>query len=85
MREPAYVVSLGLVDCPTTLFVSLIRAASQKAQLVHNASVQAIDTDAVTADELSLFCYFRKRKTTRGSTSKRETDWRNAKIIHEVN
>jgi transposase-like protein len=35
--------------------VSLIRAASQKAQLVHNAEVQAVDTDAVAADELWSF------------------------------
>jgi hypothetical protein len=32
--------------------VSLIRAASQKAQLVHNAQVQAVDTDAIAADEI---------------------------------
>lgn len=35
--------------------VSLIRAGSQKAQLVHNAKVQAVDTDAVAADELWSF------------------------------
>lgn len=35
--------------------VSLIRAASQKAQLVHNAEVQDIETDAVAADELWSF------------------------------
>jgi transposase-like protein len=35
--------------------VSLIRAGSQKAQLVHNAQVQAIDTDAVSADEMWSF------------------------------
>lgn len=32
--------------------VSLIRAASQKAQLVHNAGVQAVETKAVSTDEL---------------------------------
>lgn len=32
--------------------VSLIRAASQKAQLIHNAEVQDVDTDAIAADEL---------------------------------
>ncbi|MDZ4877257.1 MAG: IS1 family transposase ISAcma3 [Chroococcidiopsis cubana SAG 39.79] len=30
--------------------VSLIRAGSQKAQLIHNAQVQAVDTDAIAAD-----------------------------------
>ncbi len=35
--------------------VSLIRAASQKAQLVHNAEVQDVDTDAIAADELWSF------------------------------
>lgn len=35
--------------------VSLIRAASQKAQMVHNAEVQAVDTDAIAADELWSF------------------------------
>jgi predicted TIM-barrel enzyme len=41
--------------------VSLIRAASQKAQLVHNAQVQAVDTDAIAADELWSFV---EKKTT---------------------
>ncbi len=38
--------------------VSLIRAASQKAQMVHNAEVKevkAVDTDAVAADEMWSF------------------------------
>lgn len=35
--------------------VSLIRATSQKAQLVHNAEVEAIDTDAISADEMWSF------------------------------
>jgi hypothetical protein len=35
--------------------VSLIRAASQKAQLVHNVGVQAVETKAVSADELWSF------------------------------
>ncbi|MDV2992480.1 MAG: hypothetical protein N4J56_002134 [Chroococcidiopsis sp. SAG 2025] len=30
--------------------VSLIRAASQKAQLVHNGEVSSVDTDAIAAD-----------------------------------
>ncbi len=35
--------------------VSLIRAASQKAQLVHNAEVKNVETDALAADELWSF------------------------------
>ena len=35
--------------------VSLIRAASQQAQLVHNAEVQAVETEEVSADELWSF------------------------------
>lgn len=35
--------------------VSLVRAASQKAQLVHNAEVQAVETEEVSADELWSF------------------------------
>lgn len=35
--------------------VSLVRAGSQKAQLVHNAQVQAVDTDAISADEMWSF------------------------------
>ncbi len=35
--------------------VSIVRAASQKAQLVHNAEVQAVQTESVSADELWSF------------------------------
>lgn len=35
--------------------VSIVRAASQKAQLVHNARVQAVETEEVSADELWSF------------------------------
>ncbi|MBM0743543.1 hypothetical protein JOY44_18315 [Phormidium sp. CLA17] len=35
--------------------VSLVRAASQQAQLVHNAEVQAVETQEVSADELWSF------------------------------
>ncbi len=42
--------------------VSLIRAASQKAQQVHNAQVQAVDTDAIGADE--LWSFVEKNKNT---------------------
>jgi transposase-like protein len=35
--------------------VSIVRAASQKAQLVHNQEVQAVETNAVSADEMWSF------------------------------
>ncbi|MBN8564450.1 MAG: IS1 family transposase [Leptolyngbya sp. UWPOB_LEPTO1] len=35
--------------------VSIVRAASQRAQLVHNAEVQAVETSEVSADELWSF------------------------------
>lgn len=31
---------------------SIVQAASQKGQMVHNAKMQAVDTDAIAADEL---------------------------------
>lgn len=40
--------------------VSLVRAGSQKAQLVHNAKVQAVDTDAISTDE--MWSYVEKNK-----------------------
>lgn len=35
--------------------VSIVRAASQKAQLVHNQAVQAVETPEVSADEMWSF------------------------------
>ena len=35
--------------------VRRIRSASQKAQLIHNAEVQDVDTDAIAADKLWSF------------------------------
>lgn len=35
--------------------ISIVQAAAQKAQMVHNAEVQAVDTDAISADELWSF------------------------------
>jgi hypothetical protein len=35
--------------------VSIVQAASEKAQMVHNASVQAVETDAISADEMWSF------------------------------
>lgn len=35
--------------------VSIVRAASQQAQLVHNAEVQSVQTEEVSADELWSF------------------------------
>jgi transposase-like protein len=42
--------------------VSIIQAAAQKAQMVHNASHQNVDTDAVAADE--LWSFVEKNKST---------------------
>jgi hypothetical protein len=38
-----------------SMVVSIVRAASQQAQLVHNAEVQAVQTEEVSADELWSF------------------------------
>ena len=35
--------------------VSIVQAASRKAQMVHNAEVQDVDTEAIAADELWSF------------------------------
>lgn len=35
--------------------VSIVRTASQKVQLVHNAEVQAVQTEEVSADEMWSF------------------------------
>ena len=35
--------------------VSLLRAASEKSQLVHNQSVQSVETEAIVADEMWSF------------------------------
>lgn len=35
--------------------VNIVQAAAQKAQMVHNAEIQAVDTDAIAADELWSF------------------------------
>lgn len=35
--------------------VSIVQAAAEKAQMVHNASVKDVDTDAIAADELWSF------------------------------
>jgi lambda repressor-like predicted transcriptional regulator len=35
--------------------VSIVRAASQQAQLVHNVEVQAVQTEEVSADKLWFF------------------------------
>lgn len=52
--------------------VSVVRAASQKAQLVHNEEVQAVQTAAVSADELWSFVLKNKSnvvpKNERGET-----------------
>lgn len=42
--------------------VSIVRSSAQKAQMVHNASVQDVDTDAIAADE--LWSFVEKNKNT---------------------
>ena len=41
---------------------SIVRAASEKAQMVHNAKVQSVDTDAIASDE--LWSFVEKNKNT---------------------
>ena len=45
-------VLVGLCGLSYNTGVNLIRAASQKAQLIHNAEVQDVQTNAIAADEL---------------------------------
>ena len=47
--------------------VSIVRAASQQAQLVHNAQVQSVQTEEVSADELWSFVL--KNKSSASATS----------------
>lgn len=42
--------------------VSLVRAASQKAQMIHNALVEQVKTIGITADE--LWSFIQKNKNT---------------------
>ena len=42
--------------------VSIVRSSAHKAQLVHNAEVQDVDTDAIAADE--LWSFVEKNKNT---------------------
>lgn len=42
--------------------VSLVRAASQKAQLVHNEEVQDVECEAIVADE--MWSFIQKNKST---------------------
>ena len=42
--------------------VSIVQAAAIKAQMVHNAQVQDVDTDAIAADE--LWSFVEKNKNT---------------------
>ncbi len=41
---------------------TIVHAASEKAQMVHNAKVQSVDTDAIAADE--LWSFVEKNKNT---------------------
>jgi hypothetical protein len=49
------VVSVGLVARAYDTVVSIVQAAALKAQMVHNAEVQDVDPDAISADELWSF------------------------------
>ena len=49
--------------------VSIVRAASQKAQLVHNAEVQAVQTIEVSADE--MWSFVSKNRNSVASKSQR--------------
>lgn len=42
--------------------VSIVQAAAQKAQMVHNSQVKNVDTDAIAADE--LWSFVEKNKNT---------------------
>jgi hypothetical protein len=42
--------------------VSIVQAAALKAQMVHNEQVQAVDTDAIAADE--MWSFVEKNKNT---------------------
>jgi hypothetical protein len=42
--------------------VSLLRATSEKSQMVHNQAVQSVDTDEIVADE--MWSFVQKNKNT---------------------
>ncbi len=42
--------------------VSIVQAAAEKAQMLHNAEIQDVDTDAIAADE--LWSFVEKNKST---------------------
>jgi hypothetical protein len=50
-----YGVTAVLVARAYDTVVSIVQAAAQKAQMVHNAEVENVDTDAIAADELWSF------------------------------
>ncbi len=50
-----YGVSVVLVARAYDTVVSIVEAAALKAQMVHNAEVQDVDTDAIASDELWSF------------------------------
>lgn len=55
--------------------MSIVRAASQQAQLVHNAQVQAVQTEEVSADELWSFVVKNSRNAFQTTKSLRLLDW----------
>jgi hypothetical protein len=51
-KVAVYEVLVALVARADDTVVSIVQAAAHKAQMVHNAQVQAVDPDAIAADEL---------------------------------
>ena len=47
--------------------VSLVKAASQKAQLIHNQALQAVETEAIIGDELWSFVKKNRSNAYRGN------------------
>jgi hypothetical protein len=47
--------------------VSIVHSSAQKAQIVHNAEIQDVDTDAIAADELWSFVENNKNTACRRS------------------
>ena len=47
--------------------VSIVHSSAQKAQMVHNAEVQNVDTNAIGADE--MWSFIEKNKSTAGQRS----------------
>ena len=76
-KAPVYEASLGWENEPMVTVVGIVRAASQKAQLVHNEEVQDVESDEIVADE--MWSFIRKNKNIvdlKSCTSRRLLDRR---------